>query len=71
MKKQIIEHNKAVLDAIKQLDECSDKFLIITKNKKVVGTVTDGDIRRGTISGVGLTSNVLDICNQNFFLAAF
>lgn len=66
MKKQIIEHNKAVLDAIKQLDECSDKFLIITKNKKVVGTLTDGDIRRGTISGVGLTSNVLDICNQNF-----
>ena len=46
MKKQIIEHNKAVLDAtIKQLDECSDKFLIITKNKKVVGTVTDGDIQ--------------------------
>jgi dTDP-glucose pyrophosphorylase len=66
MKKQIIEHNKTVLDAITQLNECSDKFLIITKNKKVVGTLTDGDVRRGTISGVDLASNVFDICNKSF-----
>ena len=66
MTKQVIEYNKTVIEAIKKIEKSSNKFLIILKNKKVVGTLTDGDIRRGTITGIGLESKVIDVCNQDF-----
>lgn len=40
--------------------------LIIDKNNKLVGTITDGDIRRGLIKGETPESNVKKFMNKNF-----
>lgn len=46
-KKLILEENKSIQQAIEKIDSSSEKIiLIVDKKKKLVGTVTDGDIRR-------------------------
>ena len=46
-KKSILEQNKSIQQAIKKIDNSSIKIiLVIDSKKKLVGTITDGDIRR-------------------------
>ena len=46
-KKSILEQNKSIQQAIKKIDSSSIKIiLVIDSKKKLVGTITDGDIRR-------------------------
>ena len=43
----LLNKNKTFKEALKQLEKNSEKCLIITqKNNVLVGTLTDGDIRR-------------------------
>ena len=39
---------------------------VLDKNKKLKGTVTDGDIRRAMIRGIGLNTKVKNIMNKNW-----
>lgn len=49
----IIEHDATVIDAIKKIDKNRKGFLIVTDiNLKVLGVLTDGDIRKGFIKGL-------------------
>ena len=41
-------------------------ILVIDKDNKLLGTLTDGDIRRGLLSGKVLETEIKDIMNQNF-----
>ena len=61
-----IEGNKTIFDAINKLEKNSKKFLIVKKKEKVIGTLTDGDIRRGTLAGHSLETSIQNICNKNF-----
>ena len=45
----IINKEITISDAIKILNSVEIKTLIIINNKKLLGTITDGDIRRGLI----------------------
>ena len=40
--------------------------IVISDDKKVIGTITDGDIRRSLIKKTPLSANVTDIMNKNF-----
>ena len=40
--------------------------LVIDKDNKLIGTITDGDIRRGFLKGYHLDSEVIKITNKNF-----
>jgi dTDP-glucose pyrophosphorylase len=54
-----------IKDAIKVLDDVALKILLITdENNVFIGTVTDGDIRRGLLRGLNLDSPVKEIVNQ-------
>lgn len=59
-----IEKKYKISDAIKLLDRSDIKTLIVLDKKKFVGTVTDGDIRRGLINKIDLNSNILKITNK-------
>ncbi len=61
-----IESNKTIFDAINKLEKNSKKFLIVKKKEKVIGTLTDGDIRRGTLAGHSLEASIENICKKNF-----
>jgi dTDP-glucose pyrophosphorylase len=68
--KYIISNQGSVLDALKQIDEISalgTKILfVIDETNKVIGSVSDGDCRRGLIKGKTLESSVTEIMNKSF-----
>ena len=53
--------------AIGILDAINHSFLIVVNEEgKAVGSLTDGDVRRGLIAGKSLNAEVLSFCNTNF-----
>ena len=49
-----INIKQSVIDALKKLDKLptTQTVFVLDNNKKVLGTITDGDIRRGLIKGL-------------------
>lgn len=41
-----VEENIKIAEAIKKLDEAGKKILLVTKDMKLTGIITDGDVRR-------------------------
>lgn len=59
----------SVKDALKVLDTIGTYgtvLFIIDENGILVGTVTDGDIRRGLLNNIEISAPVLNVANQNF-----
>ena len=65
----IIKSGSTVLDALKSLDQLKSSFLnlfVVSSDGKTIGSVTDGDIRRGIIAGVSLDDKVDKVMNRQF-----
>ncbi len=63
MKDMILTDSSTFKDAIKILDKNGNGFLaIVDENKKLIGILTDGDIRRAILDN---KTNLLDIINKN------
>ena len=57
-----IDSDKTIRDAMEALNSIEERFLLVmTKDKKLLGTVTDGDIRRAMLKGIGI-SNKVGLC---------
>lgn len=60
----------SILDVLKKLNtqnELSRQILFVIDNDdKVIGSLTDGDIRRALISNFTLESKIDDVCNKNY-----
>ena len=58
----LISSNTTILEAIKIIDASSLQIaLVVETSNKLIGTVSDGDIRRGILKGVSLDSPVREI----------
>lgn len=58
----LINETALIKDALKQLDKCSEKvLLVVDKHYKLLGTITDGDIRRYLLDGNGLDNDIRGI----------
>ena len=69
MQKYIISHTATIKDALVALNEITSdaqSLLVIDDTQRLVGTLTDGDIRRGLISGAELSDVVSTIMHQDF-----
>lgn len=69
MKRYIIFSTATILDALTALDGNSHDFqtlFVVDKDEKMVGTLTDGDIRRGLIGGASLTTPIREIMHTSF-----
>lgn len=69
MQKYIISHTATIKDALVALNEITSdaqSLLVIDDSQRLVGTLTDGDIRRGLISGAGLEDAVSTIMHKDF-----
>ena len=69
MQKYIISHISTVKDALIALNEITSdaqSLLVVDDSLRLVGTLTDGDIRRGLISGAGLSDMVSTIMHTDF-----
>ena len=57
-----------IRDALSCLNNSLSKIiLVINQNSILVGTLTDGDIRRGLLKGIDLDQKIEKIMNKNFF----
>jgi dTDP-glucose pyrophosphorylase len=64
----ILSNSKTIKEAMKQLDIARSKILfIIDENYKLIGSLTDGDIRRWILSEGTLDSNVCIVANPKPF----
>ena len=65
LKKNIIYNNLSLFDALQRLQKVNNKTLIIvTKNLKFLGTLTDGDIRRALLRKIKIIDPVQSIINH-------
>lgn len=66
----LINRNKTILESLKKLGSIrnlSRLILFVTNNKnQVVGSITDGDIRRSLIKDNDLYKKIGEICNNDF-----
>lgn len=71
--KNIVVHTKQTLfETMKIIDETSLQFaVVVDEDNHLLGTVTDGDIRRGILRGEGLEVPINLIMNPNPFSAKY
>ena len=62
MKNILISPNVKIVQAMKKLGQTGEKCLIVVdSNKKLLGTITDGDIRRAILKGLNIDQNIKSI----------
>lgn len=69
MRRYLIKESSTLRDALVSLNEISHdtmSLLVVNDSDQLVGTLTDGDIRRGLISGAQLTDEVSTIMHRDF-----
>lgn len=65
LKSFLTNMNISVKEAMKQMDELGEKILfVVDKNRKLLGTLTDGDIRRWILADGDLTESIDRIYNR-------
>ncbi len=63
----IIQHKDTIKQALTKIDELAGQTLfIVDENDKMIGTLTDGDIRRGLLNGANLDSPVEEFMSKKF-----
>ena len=70
--KYTISHNNSIGKALEKLNEQSGDVLllfVIDENQKLLGSITDGDIRRGLIQNHDLKTSILKVMNTKFISA--
>lgn len=64
----LVEKNVSVKDAMKQLDNSPEKILfVIEEEAKLIGSLTDGDIRRWILKEGSLNEKVMGVCFKGTF----
>ena len=70
LEKYIIEAEATIIDALKKLNALSGgksmTLFVTDASGKVLGTLTDGDVRRSLISGAVLETSVCDVMHRDF-----
>lgn len=65
--KNLIQENSTIKEAMRLLDITALKVIFaIDNNERVTGSVTDGDIRRGLLSGLTLEDSIRGLINRDF-----
>ena len=66
MKDITVKPNITIRQAMKTLDKTAEKcLLVIDDNNKLLGTLTDGDLRRGILSGMNFSEKILECYNRD------
>ncbi|MCU0440302.1 MAG: nucleotidyltransferase family protein [Raineya sp.] len=68
--KHIIKHTFSIKQALEKLNSFNSKddltLFVIDENERMIGTITDGDIRRGLLNSKNLESSVVEIMFPEF-----
>ena len=64
-KSALLPPSSSIKEVVKNLNNTKFQISLIAKKNKLLGTVTDGDIRRGLLLGITLKDRVNKIMNKN------
>lgn len=65
MKKLTVKPNITIKEAYKKLDICATKVIfVVDEDNKLIGSLTDGDIRRHILSGGELSASIKNVYNK-------
>lgn len=67
--KYSISHHSSIIEALRQLNELhsiSMTLFVVDDADRMIGTLTDGDVRRALIKGIRPESEVRDIMNRDY-----
>ncbi len=68
-RKAVLPINATIQQAINNLDMTAIKIILVAnKMGKLMGTISDGDIRRGLLKGLDLNSPITNVIHQNPFV---
>ena len=66
----LINYNDTLIQALKKLNNIKNytdlTLFVVGENKNIIGSITDGDIRRSLVSSKNFDIKVGEICNKNF-----
>ena len=68
-KKFIINESSTIKDALIAINDIThdgESLVVVNSEQEIIGTLTDGDIRRGLIAGAELTDSVCKIMHTDF-----
>ncbi len=66
MKDIFISVNQTIKQALKKMDVTGEKVLIVVDEKKILlGTLSDGDVRRNILNGRPLDENIEEVYNEH------
>ncbi len=67
--KYIINEHLTVIEALKMINDIPQEktLFVINDEKQVIGTLTDGDIRRGLIAGMKVNDPINTCMNFSFY----
>ena len=69
--KYLIKDSKTIFQAIEKINEFSTGqalvLFVIDEHDKILGSITDGDIRRSFLKGIKITDNVSMAMNKEFY----
>jgi len=65
IKNILLNENSTIKDALQTIKNGAMKIALVVEDKKLLGTVTDGDIREGLLNGLELCNSIKDIYNSN------
>ena len=70
MKKNTISPFATLVDAVSTIESTTTRLaVVVDKDRKVIGTLTDGDIRRSILNGSDLNTKVTESMNKNPIIA--
>ena len=68
MKQFLVNKNINIIEALKKITSNRSKHLLVVDQKeRVIGILSDGDIRRAILKKIKLQSRIVSIFNKNFF----
>lgn len=66
----LLKADEPILKAIETIDKGAQRIaLVVDQEQKILGAITDGDIRKGILKGLSVNSPVKEIMNRKFLYA--
>ena len=63
----VISPHKSIEFCLKQMKEFNTKSLVVSKNNKLLGTISDGDVRKAILKKVNIKTNISKAYNSECF----
>jgi dTDP-glucose pyrophosphorylase len=65
----VVGEETALIETLRRIDQGNLQLAVVERDGKIVGTVTDGDVRRALLSGVSLDASVEQVMNRTPIVA--